>query len=134
MNKDGKPFGYHNGKTRRLPKPGNNRVSKNAVVQGKAAELAQVSMPEQLSACAIVRDGNIHSYGFRSHAQIRSWLGDTDAYEQKHRPNDIEGFMTSKDRFVNRREGQLIAEESGQCQPMRRELLSSDILWWTGER
>jgi hypothetical protein len=83
---------------------------------------------ERLASCAIIRDGVIHN-GQRSHAQIRAALGDTDAYEQKYRPDDHEGFMTSTGRFVTRDEAKPIGEAAGQCQPTVRELLSSDIRW-----
>lgn len=133
-NKDGKPFGYH--KKKYVLGKGKlyfaNPV-KNHVVQDKNAELDQLARPEELVACAIIRGGEHHSYGFRSHAEIRSRIGDTDAYDQKQRPADTEGFMTSHGRFVTRQEAKVIAEEAGQCQSMRRELLSSDILW-PGER
>lgn len=115
MNKNGKPFGYHKPKvTPPSPPKVKDPVDRNQ---------------EHLVACSIYRGCEYHSFGFRSHAQIRSRLGDKDAYDQKHRPDDIEGFETSEGRFVNRREAKLIAEECGQCQPMRRELLSSDITW-----
>jgi hypothetical protein len=83
---------------------------------------------ERLASCAIIRDGITH-HGRRSHAEIRRGLGDADAYDQKYRPNDTEGFMTSIGRFVTRQEAKIVGEAAGQCRPTVRELLSSDITW-----
>lgn len=85
--------------------------------------------PEHLTAAAILRAGELFTFGFRSHAQIRSRLGDTDPYQDKRRPADTEGFMTNTGRFLSRSEAKLVGEVAGQCQPMVRELLSSDINW-----
>ena len=81
---------------------------------------------ERLVSCAIIRDGEIH-HGQRSHAGIRGNLGDKTPYEKF--PGDQEGFYTSNNRFVTREQAKRIGEESGQCRPMARELLSSDINW-----
>lgn len=83
---------------------------------------------ERLVACAIIRDGVTHSYGFRSHAEIRRRLGDSDPYKSQR--SDREGFITSNDRFVSRQEAKVIGVESGQCSDMSRELLSSDVNRW----
>ncbi len=83
---------------------------------------------ERLVAVAIERDGETHSRGFKSHADLRAALGDADPYTRKR--TDLEGFMTSKGRFVTRREAKDIALSSGQIAgEMRRDLLSSDIDW-----
>lgn len=109
-NKDGKPFGYHKKKSYRL---------------GKAFNF---SNNERLISCAIVRNGTLQ-VGFKSHSELRASLGDVDPYAQKLRPADIEGFFTSKDRFVTREQAKIVGEAAGQCRPMVRELLSSDITW-----
>lgn len=82
---------------------------------------------ERLTAAAIVRDGVTLSGGERSHAAIRCTLGDEDPYTSN--PADEEGFLTSTGRFVTRKEAMQIGADAGQCQIMRRELLSSDINW-----
>lgn len=81
---------------------------------------------ERLIEAAIVRNSHCHA-GFRSHAEIRKALGDEDPYTSKS--TDIEGFMTSKARFVRRVEAKDIGIAAGQVRPMDRELLSSDINW-----
>lgn len=87
---------------------------------------------ERLVSCAIMRDGEIWSFGpSRSHAEIRRKLADADPYTSM--PGDREGFITSEDRFVGRTEAKIVALGSGQISPdwegVRRELLSSDINW-----
>lgn len=82
---------------------------------------------ERLSACAIKRDGVVHSYGFKSHSDIRQRLGDKDPYTTNI--SDIDGFITSIGRFVGRFEANKISSEAGQCPMLGRELLSSDIDW-----
>ena len=63
--------------------------------------------PEWLRSCAIERDGLLCCGGFKSHADIRRMLKDEDPYTSKR--GDIEGFMTSENRFVTREEGKQIA-------------------------
>jgi hypothetical protein len=84
---------------------------------------------ERLVAVGLIRDGVTHGAdrGFKEHWRLRGALGDEDPYEKK--ATDEYGFITSTGRFVDRGEAQIIGEEAGQCQPMRRELLSSDIDW-----
>lgn len=86
-----------------------------------------MSAPERLTASALIRDGEIHSRGFKEHWQIRAALGDADPYRKS--PADQYGFMTSEGRFVTRSEAMAIGEKSGQCVRMGRELLSSDVNW-----
>jgi hypothetical protein len=81
---------------------------------------------ERLTDVAIIRDGEVY-FGGKSHAQIRAKIGDDNIYASK--PGDVEGFMTSARRFVDRNEAKLIGERAGQCRPMARTLLSSDIDW-----
>ena len=83
---------------------------------------------ERLVACGIIRDGVTHSYGFKSHAEVRRRMGDEDPYTSKH--GDEEGFITSNDRFVSRREANFIAVEVGQSVLMDRKFLSSDVNKW----
>ncbi len=82
---------------------------------------------ERLVSAAIIRGGVTHDNGSRSHYALRNFMGD--ASPMTSPPGDIEGFMTSTGRFVDRREAQLIGEGSGQCRPQGRPLLSSDINW-----
>jgi hypothetical protein len=84
--------------------------------------------PERLVSCAIIRGGETHSYGFKSHADIRRKLGDQDYYASNS--SDEEGFMTSHGRFVGRSEANIIGSETGQCVRMTRKFLSSDVDKW----
>ncbi len=77
--------------------------------------------------CAIRRGGVEHS-GFRTHADLRRELGDKNPYMKK--TDDVEGFMDNTGSFCDRDTARRIAVEAGQCMPMRRELLSSDIEEW----
>lgn len=83
---------------------------------------------ERLVSVAIKRDGEVHSRGFKGHAQLRAALGDD--MPGMPLPGDVDGFLTSTGRFVTRAEGKEVALAAGQCQPMARELLSSDIDRW----
>lgn len=107
------------------------QIRKNRARLGKpkaTRAMAAIKVPtERLFACAIVRDGRRHSYGFRSHAEIRRKLGDEDPYNST--PGDEEGFITTEDRFLSRRAAMILGEQTGQCQAMVRDLLSSDINW-----
>ena len=82
---------------------------------------------ECLVSAAIRRDGLTYA-GHRTHADIRHALGNTPSYE--HVPGDIEGFLTSENRFVDRNEAVRIGQQAGQVPPnFGRELLSSDVKW-----
>jgi hypothetical protein len=82
-----------------------------------------------LVSVAIKRDGEVHSYGFKSHWEVRATLGDQDPYRKSL--GDDEGFLTSEGRFVGRWEAGDIAALAGQIgRPMGRELLSADIDKW----
>lgn len=85
---------------------------------------------ERLKSAAIVRDGKDYS-GHKSHAQVRAALGDEDPYTSN--PGDIEGFMTTENRFVTRRQAVKVGVAAGQLTEqwlmVGRELLSSDINW-----
>lgn len=97
---------------------------------GEKAARAVAGVTERLVSVAIVREGRVHSRGFKSHAELRAALGDAEPYQQIERPWDVEGFLTSTGRFVNRREAVHVANESGQCRGRVGELLSSDIDSW----
>lgn len=82
---------------------------------------------ERLTSAAIIRNGK-HCIGFKTHYQIRESLGDKRCIESQD--GDMEGFWTTKDRFVTRDEAREIAEISGQAVGLgTRTLLSSDINW-----
>ena len=83
---------------------------------------------EHLVSCGIIRDGVTHSYGFKSHGDIRRKLGDEDW--SKSVPGDEEGFITSEGRFVSRDEANCIGAVAGQCVRMERKFLSSDVYKW----
>jgi hypothetical protein len=83
---------------------------------------------ERLVAAAIKRNGETHSGGFKSHAEVRKWLGDANPYDSN--PADIEGFITNTGRFLDRAVARMLAIDAGQVSPsFNRELLSSDINW-----
>lgn len=87
-----------------------------------------MSSAEHLVACAIIRDGETHSRGFKEHWRIRAALGDADPYTKNR--SDQMGFLTNTGRFVDRDEARMIGAEAGQCSAARRELLSSDVDSW----
>lgn len=88
-------------------------------------------MGERLKAAAVIRDGAIIERGFRSHYQLRQALGDPSP--QTSNLNDVEGFVTTDGRFVDRAEAREVALAAGQIHPSwktaSRPLLSSDINW-----
>lgn len=82
---------------------------------------------ERLKCAAIQRDGRVHD-GLRSHYELRRSLGD--ASPQTSNLDDVEGFLTSRGRFVTREEAQDVALAAGQISSRQgRPLLSSDIHW-----
>ena len=119
----------------RLRDGGNGRKSarptrQHADAMKTARAVADTPDSERIVAVAIIRDSEVHSRGFKSHAQLRAALGDAQPYQDIARPNDTEGFLTSTGRFVNRREVVQVAQQSGQCRGRIGELLSSDIDSW----
>jgi len=84
---------------------------------------------EKLEAVAIMREGVLHrQFKHGGHWQIRLDLGD--ANPNASNPSDVEGFVTTQGRFVDRGEGQEIALAAGQIrQRMGRPMLSSDLDW-----
>lgn len=91
---------------------------------------------ERLISVAIIRDGQTHSRGFKSHGELRAALGDDDPYNSNiNRLDDTEGFLTNTGRFVNRDAARVVGVASGQLddswRAVQRPLLSSDIVWDT---
>lgn len=86
-------------------------------------------MTEKLVAVGLIRDGETHGakQGFKEHWKLRAALGDENPHQQKL--TDTYGFITSDGRFVSRAEAMQIGARAGQCQVMRRDLLSPDIRW-----
>ena len=88
-------------------------------------------MTEHLVSVAIIRDGEIHSRGFKEHWKIRAALNDADPYQRTR--GDQEGFLTNDGRFVTRSEAVPIAVAAKQLSEdwlrISRELLSSDLRW-----
>jgi hypothetical protein len=80
---------------------------------------------EYLTAVAIKRHGEVHVGDKRyGHKFLR------DSLDPYYDPQDVEGFVTSAGRFVDRREAKSIAVVAGQIRSgMSRELLSSDVNW-----
>lgn len=96
-------------------------------LRGEPPKAAPSPDVERLKCAAIQRDGKVHD-GLRSHYELRQSLGD--ALPQTSNLNDVEGFLTSKGRFVTREEAQDVALAAGQIRSLqRRPLLSSDIDW-----
>lgn len=85
---------------------------------------------ERLTSVAITRDGAVHA-NFKSHYELRYSLRDENP--ERGQRGDIDGFMTSKGRFVSREEGRCVALAAGQIgqewERGGRKLLSSDINW-----
>ena len=88
---------------------------------------------ERLVATAIMRDGKMLERGFQSHWQLRAALNPERANFNQHVDGDIDGFVTSTGRFVDRFEARDVAIASGQIGPMWkdavRDLLSADVNW-----
>lgn len=108
-------------------KPGfaDRLIAKGRARQGKT----RLGGQEALIGCALVRDGVEHGRlkHYRSHSDIRRDLGDENPYNTN--PYDEMGFLTSKGRFVGRREASVIAVLAGQASPMYQhtDILSGDI-------
>ena len=87
---------------------------------------------ERLECVGIVR--NVEVYGraskFRSHWELRAALKPWQKDYRRGEPGDIDGFITTTGRFLNRREAQDFAINSGQLKrALGREMLSSDLNW-----
>lgn len=95
--------------------------------RGTAKRAAPTADVERLQCAAIQRDGKVHD-GLRSHYELRQALGDANPVSSNL--NDVEGFLTTKGRFVSRDEALDVALAAGQINaPQLRPLLSSDIDW-----
>lgn len=100
---------------------------------GRARAAAKPAV-ERLKAAAILRDGTVHERGFKSHWELRAALNpDCTGYHHRGLPGDLDGFVTSSGRFVDREQAKAVALAAGQIGPMwaraGRSLLSSDISW-----
>lgn len=86
---------------------------------------------ERLVAAAIVRASVVY-HRAKSHYELRMQIND-DGNGDRREPGDVDGFWTSKDRFVSREEAKAVGVEAGQLHESwlnaGRELLSSDINW-----
>jgi hypothetical protein len=78
-------------------------------------------MTERLKAAAIMRNDEVFERGFRSHRELRQALGDDDP--DKGKPYDVDGFVTTEGRFVDRYDARAVAIAAGQIHP------SSDVDW-----
>jgi hypothetical protein len=83
---------------------------------------------ERLASVAFIYEGETH-HGFRSHAELRQSIGDPSPYKTVR--HYVDGFWTSRGRFVSREAAATIGKMSGQVSPRfgGRELLSSDVNW-----
>jgi hypothetical protein len=90
-------------------------------------------MTERLVSAAITRADVVHSRGIRSHAQLRLALNPDTFNSTVGEFGDIDGFLTSTGRFVDRDEAKEVAIAAGQVhaswKTAQRALLSSDINW-----
>jgi hypothetical protein len=103
------------------------RLRERAEAKGAAP---QPATSERLRAAAIMRDGTILERGFKSHWELRAALNPERDNHTETVPGDIDGFVTTTGRFVDRAEAQEVAFAAGQISAlMRRPLLSSDINW-----
>lgn len=87
---------------------------------------------DRLVSVAIMRDGEVIK-GFKSHWQLRLSINPNDPDPRVGDPGDVDGFMTSEGKFVDRDEARIIAMRAGQIHASwataQRKLLSSDINW-----
>jgi hypothetical protein len=88
---------------------------------------------EKLVSVAITRDDVVLDRGIRSHAQLRQAIDPSISNPSAGLHGDIDGFMTSTGRFVDRDEAKQVAIASGQVherwKTVSRDLLSSDVDW-----
>lgn len=90
-------------------------------------------MAERLTAAAIMRDGEVLERGFKSHYQLRLALDPDDPDPRMTKLGDVDVFLTSAGRFVDRDNAKGVAIAAGQISSMwktgTRKLLSSDSNW-----
>ncbi|MGY3581376.1 hypothetical protein ACVIGB_000555 [Bradyrhizobium sp. USDA 4341] len=88
---------------------------------------------ERLRAVAILRGDEVIERGFTSHYQLRQAIDPDDPDPRTSKAGDIDGFITSQGRFVDRDEAREVAIAAGQIhsswKTATRKLLSSDINW-----
>lgn len=88
---------------------------------------------ERLKAAAIVRNGEVLERGFKSHWELRMALNPGLIDYRQGEPGDVEGFVTTAGRFVDRNEARTVGIAAGQLhdswRKASRPLLSSDINW-----
>lgn len=100
---------------------------------GRGRQFSTLVTNERLTAVAIKQlDGRILQNGCRSHWVLRRAYNYADPMSTL--ATDVDGFVTSTGRFVNRREAQLIGVASGQLGKQwetlgGRDMLSSDVNW-----
>lgn len=94
---------------------------------GKRLKKTKINLTGKVSvvAVAIIRKGEVHSYGYTSHAALRQHLGDHSIYETQR--GDTDGFLLSDGSFANREAAAGIAYEAGQIPRLKSQLLSSDL-------
>lgn len=101
--------------------------------RARAAARATGGRTERLVAAAIKRNGEVLERGFKSHWQLRAALDPNDPDPRTGLPGDVEGFVTSTGRFVDRAAAVHVGVASGQLHERwragGRPLLSSDINW-----
>lgn len=94
---------------------------------------SEMTKAERLVSVAIKRGEDILAKGFKSHYDLRASIGPPGVDHSKHVEGDVDGFLTSEARFVERPEAKMVAIRSGQIpeswKQARRELLSSDVNW-----
>jgi hypothetical protein len=88
---------------------------------------------ERLKSVAILRSEEVLERGFKSHYQLRLAIDPDDPDPRMPKLGDIDGFVTTTDRFVDRDEAKEVAIAAGQIHPSwksaTRKLLSSDVNW-----
>lgn len=89
--------------------------------------------PERLQAAAILRNGEVLERRLQSHWELRAALDPDNPDPRQGLLGDIDGFVTTAGRFVDRSAARDVAIAAGQIGPMwksaSRPLLSSDIDW-----
>lgn len=94
---------------------------------------SEMTKAERLVSVAIKRGDDILAKGFLSHYALRESIGPAGVDHSKHVEGDVDGFLTSEARFVERPEAKMVAIRSGQIpeswKQTRRDLLSSDVNW-----
>ena len=125
-----------NGKTFITSEKGNSMVP--LIKSGQEHKLEPVEWEDEYILCAAIHYNDFKTYlhqpknietgmvicGRRHHNIIYNW---NQLSFGKTRCTDTQGFLTNKDRFVNREEAAKIAFESGQISIPKKELFSEDV-------